>query len=149
VVRTVTSSRRQGALKAPAAFAGGIALAFCAASCSDATSTGSAGQTPAGPRGPVSVGTFTGVTAETTSTFRIDANTWTIHYSTSAQNCNGLSALVLVFDASHPDAFVRNIPIQGCVDGSVTIPFGPSNFFLKVSVSSAQVSYSIAVSEVR
>jgi len=133
-----------------AAILGSAVLSSCAFDSPVPTASASAGPTPAGPRGPVSIATFTGTTAAITSSFRVDAGSWTVQYATTAKDCAGAAALILVFDASHPSAFVRNIPVNGCVvSGTATVPFGPSDFYLKLSVSSPQVSYTVSVSEVR
>ena len=81
--------------------------------------------------------------------FRIDTTSWTLKYKTTASNCKNASMLILVFDNSYPGAFIRNVPLSGCTSGSVSIPFGPSNFFLRTNVSSNDVNYTIDVSEVR
>ena len=141
-------TRPAAAVWLTAAMTAVVALCSCGG---DGTSspTASPGPTVAGPKGPVSIATFTGNTAEITSTFRVDAPNWTIQYSTASENCTTASILILAFDASHPDAFVRNLPLTGCASGTANVPFGPSSFYLKISVSSPQVSYSIGVSEVR
>ena len=46
-------------------------------------------------------------------------------------------------------AFIRNLPFSGYTSGTVNVPFGPSDFFLRTKVSSDDITYTIDVSEVR
>ena len=128
-----------------------LAIATQCACGSDSSATGSPTPAPtaAGPKGAVHIGTFTGNGAVQTSVFRIDTTSWMLHYTTAASNCKGASMLILVFDNSYPGAFIRNIPFSGCTSGTVNIPFGPSDFFLRTNVSSNDVAYTLDVSEVR
>jgi len=126
-----------------------LLMCSCGAATSPTPTPAAADATPAGPKGPVNIATFTGNTAAQTSTFLVDAAAWSLQYSTASSDCTSAALLILVFDNSHPEAFVRNIPVAGCTNGTATVAFGPSTFFLKITVSNPTVSYSLNVSEVR
>ena len=125
------------------------AALMCACGASTPPPAAPTTPTPAGPKGPVSIATFTGNSDAITSPFRIDVAKWNLQYTTTAQDCRTASVLILVIDDAHPGAFVRNLPLNGCTSGTAPIPFGPSGFYLKITLSDPSVSYAISVSEVR
>jgi len=135
--------------------AAGAMLVACGAGSAGTTTTRSAPApaqpqtTPAGPSGNVAIATFSGNSDVTTTPFRVDTTAWTLQYAVDASQCKTASVVILAYDNSHPGAFVRNLPVSGCGTGVATIPFGPSAFYLKVTVSAKSVTYVIDVSEVR
>jgi hypothetical protein len=127
-----------------------LAAMFCSCGGGEAASTTpTSSPSAAGPHGPIDIATFSGNGSAVTSAFHVDTPRWSLGFTIQATDCKAASALILVYDSSHPNAFIRNIPITGCSTDVVSVPFGPSEFFLKINVNAPTVSYNITVSEVR